>query len=613
MRRDTYRANPDTERLNRFTLDRAAAATLAGGVFAYVLVLLSGALASPLLPLVALWIFVAAIDRRTSAAAWALAGAAGLALLAGELALDTLAWRDGAALTAVLGAGLLPALLWRTRTARDADRLTQLDRILTETESRERTAEGVAVQQLRDLEAALHELAGRVNALRVVLWRVDLPAGLARPWASSGGPLPTAPVPLRGSPLGWTWEEGMQIRLEPAPNWAAANSQVCAARLRREGADGALVTYEFDAAVEPPSSALLDGAASYVRAILGAHDQQSAAAGDRRRLNLLMRTLRGMPVEPDLEAVGRAILEAALDLVDGTGGAVAVWDDDSGRILSVAGSDGGPEPGTTFVPAECEMAIAARARSAIVRQSRSRAATPVGSAKERWTHPPRALAAVPLTTPSGVIGILALWNSKTPSFDEAALELVHAAAPYLALVLNHAREYGRVRDDADHDPLTGLHNRRAFERELAAERTRFERYNRPLALLLIDLDHFKRVNDTHGHEAGDAVLQQVADTIREEVRDVDIPARLGGEEFVVLLPETVLAHALEVAERLRDAFERLEFTWQGTAVPLRASIGVSACPSCVPDPRALVRSADAALYVAKSMGRNRVVAADRRL
>jgi diguanylate cyclase (GGDEF)-like protein len=215
-------------------------------------------------------------------------------------------------------------------------------------------------------------------------------------------------------------------------------------------------------------------------------------------------------------------------------------------------------------------------------------------------------------SPSGVIGILALWTSKAPGFDEAALELVHAATPHLALVLNHAREYGRVRDDADHDPLTGLYNRRAFERELTAERTRFERYGRPLAVVIVDLDHFKRINDTHGHEAGDAVLQQVADAIREEVRDVDVPARLGGEEFVVLLPETVLAHAMEVAERLRAAFERLEFTWHGTAIPLRASIGVSACPSCVPDPRALLRSADAALYLAKSMGRNRVIAAERR-
>jgi len=587
-------------------LQRADVRLIAGGAIVYVLLLASGALSSPLLPLASVWLFQATLDVERRRALAYFAGAAAV-LLATELVRESLGWRDVAALTAAIAAAWLPLQLLRLRAARDARRLAQLDRILAEADSGERpTPEGIALAHLRDLEDSLRDLAGRVGARRVLLWRIERAADRARAVATSGGPLPAAPAPLRGSPLGWAWEEGVQMQIDPPPAWAAADALVVACRLRTEGSDGTLLTYEFGNDQQRPAADVLDAAAVTVRAVLDTHELQLAAVADRRRLDQLMRALRRIPAEPDLDEVARELLQAARDLVDTTGGAIAIWDDDAPRVLVCESSDGGPEAGRTLVADDSEMAIAARAESRIIREDRPRSAPPVASREERWAYPPRALATVPLMAPTGVVGLLSLWTSELPRFDERSIELVDAAAPYFALVLNHARRYGMARERAERDPLTRLRNRRAFDAALDGEAARFRRYVRPLSVLLVDLDHFKQINDTHGHEAGDAVLQLVARTLEHELRDNDLPARFGGEEFVVLLPETDRSHAQDAAERLRRAIEALDFSWQGRPIPIRASIGVASCPECADSPHDLIRAADEALYEAKENGRNQV-------
>lgn len=594
----------------RFDADPNAVRLIAAGVLAYLTVAATGTLLSPLLPLISLWIFFAARqDDRTQRLLFVVVAA--LMLLATEMFRASIAWGDFLILAAAVAAGWIPAHLFRTSGARDAERLAQLDRIQAEAGGTARAAspEGYALQQGTDVQAALRDLARRVGARRVVLWRVD-DGSRATPSAVAGGALPKSPVTLEGNPLGWSWKEGMQLQLEPVPAWAPATSRVVAIRLRRDGTVGNLLTYEFDTHVDAPTPDEFQDAAAQLRALLGTHEEQSAAAGDRRRLEQLMSVLQRMPIEPDLDVVAHQLLHGALELVDATGGAIALWDDQhGGRVLVCESTDGGPELNSTFEPLSSEMALAARAEAMITRENRPRSGLPVAVPGERWARHPRALASLPLPTPLGVGAVLSIWSSARDRLDEAGLELVRAAAPYLALALNQAREYDRARESAERDPLTGLRNRRAFDRELAAERTRYERYHRPLAVLLIDLDHFKQINDTHGHEAGDAVLQLVAEILEQEVRDNDIPARLGGEEFVVLLPETGLERAIEAGERLRTAIERLTVRWRGATIPVRASIGAASTPECTPDPRALVRTADEALYAAKSQGRNRVVAA----
>ena len=159
-----------------------------------------------------------------------------------------------------------------------------------------------------------------------------------------------------------------------------------------------------------------------------------------------------------------------------------------------------------------------------------------------------------------------------------------------------------------HDPLTGLANRLAFDERCEQEMARRRRYSTPLSLMVLDVDFFKRVNDTYGHKAGDLVLKTIAQLLKHHLRDTDFLARFGGEEFIALLPETELQGALQVAEKLRTEVASCGFHYQNQAVPITISIGVTEFRE---DDgfEAVFERADAALYRAKNEGRNRSLTA----
>jgi len=175
-----------------------------------------------------------------------------------------------------------------------------------------------------------------------------------------------------------------------------------------------------------------------------------------------------------------------------------------------------------------------------------------------------------------------------------------------------ARWQVRLAEGAQLDPLTGLYNRRHFDERLEEELSASLRHGRPLSLLLADLDHFKAVNDVHGHLAGDEVLRLSALVLRDAVRKEDVLARYGGEEFVVLARETALSGGRALGERLRRAVERSACLWKGTELRITVSVGVAVSTRLAPfaageSDRALVAWADRALYLAKQAGRNTVV------
>jgi len=170
------------------------------------------------------------------------------------------------------------------------------------------------------------------------------------------------------------------------------------------------------------------------------------------------------------------------------------------------------------------------------------------------------------------------------------------------------RAYAEVERLAQTDPLTGLANRRHFMEALELEVERTDRYHRPLSLISLDMDHFKEVNDSHGHGAGDDVLREAARVLRSVCRDVDLPARLGGEELALLLPETDAVGARIVAERIRERIAAGTHTSpSGESFRVTASLGVATARQ-ESTGEALLQAADQALYRAKDAGRNQVVA-----
>lgn len=196
-------------------------------------------------------------------------------------------------------------------------------------------------------------------------------------------------------------------------------------------------------------------------------------------------------------------------------------------------------------------------------------------------------------------------------FDDAELVArlrVHLKVKQLQDAL---REKNRELEDLSRrDPLTGVANRRAFHELLDAEFARCARYGRPFSFMMVDLDHFKNVNDTHGHQAGDLALITTAKTLVGQLRTNDMVGRYGGEEFAVILPETAHSGAMLVAERCRVKIASTPLIYADTVFSVTASMGLAS----VPDPRAstteaMIRLADEALYDAKRQGRNRLIAA----
>jgi diguanylate cyclase (GGDEF)-like protein len=284
------------------------------------------------------------------------------------------------------------------------------------------------------------------------------------------------------------------------------------------------------------------------------------------------RTLAELSSSIDLDEVLSRTLEAA--------GAVPGAD---AALVSMQGPDGKPLVVTLGLSAE-EAERQAVAGSPDGRQARS----------------------VPLAGESGRFGYLTVFSrSAGGPLDERALADLEALAERAGPALDNARRFREARQLADLDALTGLHNRRYFHETLAREVARAQRYDRKLALIIFDLDDFKAVNDRIGHLAGDSVLADAAERVRDVVRSADIACRVGGDEFAVILPESTLADADQLYRRIQAAVSARPLALVGK---LHLSAGVAELRS-EDDGTLLFQRADEALYRAKNGGKDQIVAA----
>ena len=212
--------------------------------------------------------------------------------------------------------------------------------------------------------------------------------------------------------------------------------------------------------------------------------------------------------------------------------------------------------------------------------------------------------AVPLRSSGAVVGVLTLYD-RPGGFDEADLKTIRSFAAQATVAIDNVLLHDEARRQSLTDDLTGLGNYRAFVATVHKEIERAARFDRPLTLLMLDLDHFKVVNDTHGHPRGDAVLVEIATRLREQLRDVDTLARYGGEEIVAVLPETDEEGAAQAAERLRATVSAAPYLSAGQPpVRLTVSVGAAVFPAHGTTAAALLAAADDALYDAKRAGRD---------
>lgn len=214
---------------------------------------------------------------------------------------------------------------------------------------------------------------------------------------------------------------------------------------------------------------------------------------------------------------------------------------------------------------------------------------------------------VPLIFFGEKLGVLALDNAHKDAFEVDDIQPLESVADICAAAIQNVNYFDRMKQLAYVDGLTGIHNRRFFEMRIGEELERASRFGGRMSVIMVDIDHFKRLNDEFGHLLGDEALRNVSSILKQQLRKMDMVCRYGGEEFAVVVPETTGENALKVAEKLRRQVESYHFP--GVPRPVTISCGVADYPEHGTTRDEVVAAADAALYAAKQAGRNRVMAA----
>lgn len=230
-------------------------------------------------------------------------------------------------------------------------------------------------------------------------------------------------------------------------------------------------------------------------------------------------------------------------------------------------------------------------------------------------QPPAAIVLAAVGTILTLGGTTLSQQSGLPTQTAMINNVLSIAAIWATAIVTylHLHSIAELRPLADQDELTELYNRRYFNAEAKRQISAWRRFRNPLSLIMLDIDHFKEINDIHGHAAGDQVLMRLATVLRSQTRDIDTICRYGGEEFVILLPFTDLRGAMAKAEQIRRAIAVQQLRWEGQHIRFKVSLGVAEMANSAWDAETLVAAADQALYQAKREGRNRTVAAPRLL
>jgi len=603
--------------------DAASAAALWPPLHA--LILATGSLASPLTPLALAWtgLFARRASAKSVPVAAGIVGALGIAadVLDGVMP----AWTTVLLWILLMGIAAAGVPMLAGGPARGRSKASPAEPL----DGRQPRRAGADATDAEAVETALATVMRATDAHEAALWRADggradggradgegeeRTAVLLSRVAAPDVPAPESPVPLAGHPFAWAVDEGLPQRIErgkkqlPSP-WAAEMLL-----LPVETADGARVlALAYPGQVPPGAETAAVRAGHHLATLLALlksrHGVRQAEAG----LRAMGEAMKTLPGALDLNEFAAQLASAVRTGTGAAGAAVAMVTDEGGgrgKVLHVSG-DSIPMDAEAFGDGDSRLALAVKhgveLSHADLRREGDR--LPLLTKSERWEVAPRSAAVLPLMLDGRAMGAVVAWHPEPSRFGAREMEIVRLLVSVAPLPMRSARRFEALDQRASTDPLTGLANRSTFDARLTSLASYFDRYARPFSVIALDVDFFKKFNDTWGHEAGDRVLQHVAELLRATVRDVDLPARMGGEEFVVLLPETTLRQAAEAAERIRRTLESKAVIWNGRPLSVTASLGVSACPDSTMSPAEVLAQADAALYRAKDAGRNQVASA----
>ncbi|MDB6441989.1 diguanylate cyclase [Pseudomonas sp. 21TX0197] len=328
-----------------------------------------------------------------------------------------------------------------------------------------------------------------------------------------------------------------------------------------------------------------------------------------REISLLGEMSQLLQTEMTLAEGLKVTAEYCNHLLAGTAGSVYLYSQ-AADLFELAGEWGDGQPASpTIIPHECWGLRRGNAHHGVLGQPLicCEHYSPLDPASERN----QSNLCLPLIAYGEVMGMFYIRKlaeaGSQEAFSETQMEIAKSISEQVALALSNVKLRNALHDKSIRDPLTGLFNRRYMEETLNREMARAQRMESPLSVVMLDLDHFKQINDMHGHAVGDAVLRSVANLLKQSLRTSDVACRYGGEELMLILPNCTSEHAVQKAQQLCDSVRALIITEAGKAISVTASFGVASTGIGHFDAAELVGMADKALYQAKETGRDRVV------
>ena len=476
------------------------------------------------------------------------------------------------------------------------------------------------------VERYLADIRDALGADDVVLWKRGEQDELITAASASGSTSVNdfQTTPPAESLAHWALQQGM-----PASNYDTDDSFLVAAPVGTDGREhGAIALYAADRRAISCERArtYLPRYAKRLSLVLDLLRDGRETRRYRGKSEVLARAAERIQESTDLSTLGRAICQAALEVSGASRAAFVVWseaspaapnaagsapssritdeEEGSGRIVTVsvghAMAPGFEIARDSFVGTACR-----ERQRFTIRESYRMSDFPIFGAAEP-SRRVSSIAVVPLLRDGRSLGAIAVEGDEESQLTSVEGSLLLLLSSVASVGLESVRQLEEVTARAATDELTGLPNRRMFDERIKQHLAECDRFDQRLSLILCDIDHFKRVNDEHGHKAGDLVLAAIARAMLHGIRNIDICARYGGEELAILLPQTPIERAMEVADRLRRTVESLRVPIEGGTISVTASFGVACYPTSGGGRESLFSVADRALYAAKHEGRNRV-------
>ncbi len=564
------------------------------------------------------------------------AGLAALIAVVALASLDLLLGRSPFAAGALISAaaistvGILPLWVSRrteTETRRARQRLERVEVFLRDRpptprgtsvvasdlrkSAQDASREADAVEQMEILDRYLRDARDALGADEVVFWRWHSSADALRAtaWSTEGA---LAPTHFRleewGSLVQWS-AEGDVVHCDEQDVLAHLATGPVADEGKLLGAISATNARGFVLSREELRERIARTAA-HVAQLHALLEHRGEHHRLRRRGDALLRAVQQIQAHTSTESLARGICQTALDITEGATATLVRWDAAlSAGVVETASAGAEVLRGQKVTADSLVGDSCLRGTPLVLEDARRlpRSGAIYGPADA--VGPVGSLGVVPLVREARILGAVVVTGVNPDPHLQADLRNVSLFAAVAATSLEMAWQIEEVSRRASTDQLTGLSNRRYFDEQLHRVLAESDRSGLSAALIMADIDYFKRVNDNFGHEAGDAVLKHVAAVFLEQVRAIDICARYGGEEIALLLPQTDLAGAIELAERLRRAVAAKTAVYRGREIPVTSSFGVSSYPQTARTRDTLFPSADKALYDAKGAGRNCVKAA----